>query len=207
MQFPLRRMRLRTYSFGNYKPRAGTRGLAVRIDWKTHRPRRHLGWDLLAPIGTPVYAITDGWITWRGLAHGYGLLLQFKFEHRGKQYYALYCHLSSVTSKLGWVKEGTVLGQTGISGWEEDARNYRKEHHLHFEIRDTESRSAPQAGTLRGTVDPGKVLGYYFYPYGRERQTGWSFPNLWNELTGLLPWRPIKPEAETEDYGGELLKP
>ena len=168
MQFPLRVMRLRHYSLGQYKPRAGVRGLAVRIDLATCKPRRHLGWDLVAHIGTPVYAICDGWVTSRRFVTGYGLLLQFKFELQGRRYYALYCHLSSATHGLTWVKEGTVLGHTGISGWEALARHYRREHHLHFEIRTTASLLVPDAGTLHGTVDPGKVLGYYMYPYVKE---------------------------------------
>jgi murein DD-endopeptidase MepM/ murein hydrolase activator NlpD len=199
-------MKLRIYSFGRYRPRAGTRGLAVRIDQAAGRPRRHLGWDLLAPVGTPVYAVANGWITWRGNAHGYGLLLQFKFEHLGKLYYALYCHLSNATHKLGWTKEGTVLAHTGISGWESDARRYPKEHHLHFEIRDTASLAPPQMGTLYGTVDPGKVLGYYFYPYGRDIHTGRPRPELWKDLTGLFSGKTIRPTRASEDYGGELLK-
>jgi murein DD-endopeptidase MepM/ murein hydrolase activator NlpD len=124
-----------------------------------------LGWDLLAHVGTPVYAICDGWVTWRGNVKGYGLLLQLRFELRRRRYYALYAHLSIATHHLGWVSEGTVLGHTGISGWEADARHYPKEHHLHFEIRKSASLARPEVGTLYGTVDPGEVLGYYMYPY------------------------------------------
>lgn len=182
MQFPLRRMRLRIYSFGNYKPRAGTRGRAVRTDRATGHPRRQLGWDLLAPIGTPVYAICDGWVTWRGPVKGYGLLLQFKFEQRGRRYYALYGHLSTAAHGLAWVKEGTVLGHSGISGWETDAKHYPKEHHLHFEIRTSASLSRPETGTLHGTVDPGKVLGYYMYPYALDAIPARPSQKLRNEF-------------------------
>jgi murein DD-endopeptidase MepM/ murein hydrolase activator NlpD len=123
---------------------------------------------LLAPIGTPVYAICDGWVTWRGSVKGYLLLLQFKFEQRGRRYDALYGHLSSAARGLKWVKEGTILGHTGISGWEAEARHYRNEHHLHFEIRTGASLSIPETGTLHRTVDPGRVLGYYMYPYAMD---------------------------------------
>jgi murein DD-endopeptidase MepM/ murein hydrolase activator NlpD len=164
MQFPLRRMILRIHSFGNYRPRAGTHGRVVCTGHSTGHSRRHLGWDLLAAIGTPVYAISDGWVTWRGTVKGYGLLLQFKFEHGGRRYYALYSHLSSAAQRLARVREGTVLGHTGVSGWGADARHHPKEHHLHFEIRSSASLSSPESGTLHGTVDPGKLLGYYMYP-------------------------------------------
>jgi murein DD-endopeptidase MepM/ murein hydrolase activator NlpD len=188
MQFPLRVMRLRHYSFGQYRPRAGTRGLGVRTDCNGH-PRRHLGWDLLAPIGTPVFAVCDGWVTWRGYVKGYGLLLQFKFELRGRRYYALYGHLSSAAHGLAWVKEGTVLGHTGISGWEADARHYRREHHLHFEIRSTASLSKLEAGTLHGTLDPGKVLGSYMYPYVKEPVPAQTIKRQ-SRNEGLL-WQPV----------------
>lgn len=151
MRFPLDVMRIRPFQFGKYDPVSNTFG-KVRV----HHTRAHQGWDLLAPPGTPVYAIADGDITSR-FSPSYGNTVTLKFKLAGKTYYAFYAHLSAISRTNVCVKEGTVLGKTGTTG---NARGIpRSEAHLHFEIR---TKAAPASG-LHDRIDPGEVLGYSVY--------------------------------------------
>jgi murein DD-endopeptidase MepM/ murein hydrolase activator NlpD len=125
---------------------------------RSHGRRIHQGWDILAPVGTPVKAIASGRI--EGVRdHGdYGL--QILLHLAGLQYhfhdlYAFYAHLSNVVVIEGWhVCEGEVMGFTGISG-----NAHGTGPHLHFEI-----RTAPWPGRgTHGRIDPGEILGYQYY--------------------------------------------
>jgi murein DD-endopeptidase MepM/ murein hydrolase activator NlpD len=120
--------------------------------------RPHQGWDLSAPVGTPVYAITQGRI--RDVREGgaYGVRITLEFQHDGRTLYAIYAHLSAVACADGQsVQEGDLLGFTGKTG---NASSLpAADDHLHFEI-----RSRFDAGTgLGGRVDPGTLLGYQIY--------------------------------------------
>lgn len=126
--------------------------------------RAHQGWDLAAPVGTPVFAIRPGRIVDVRDEGDYGVQVTLEFEHGPRLLYAFYAHLLSVRCAEGEpVGEGATLGYTGMTG---NARHLSaRESHLHFEV-----RTAPRPGRgLVGRVDPGEVLGFQAYSSPRER--------------------------------------
>lgn len=125
--------------------------------------RPHQGWDLWAPVGTPIYAVADGLIEFVKINSGdYGTQICASFENTqtpGSLLYVFYAHLSQVyvTEKM-WVQEGQMLGLTGKTG---NAKGFTsiEDEHLHFEVR---TEAAPGLG-LKGRLDPAKFFGYDLY--------------------------------------------
>jgi murein DD-endopeptidase MepM/ murein hydrolase activator NlpD len=118
--------------------------------------RPHQGIDLVAKVGTPVYAVAPGMIEWIQPHNGeYGCCLLQSFRWRdGKVYYAFFAHLSAT-----YVREGQEVGprmsgiaRSGVSGMPAATHP-----HLHFEIRSLPDRH-PGAG-MRGRVDPFQFFG------------------------------------------------
>lgn len=101
---------------------------------KDGTPRPHQGWDLTAPVGTDVMAVSAGDIIDTPNVGDYGMQILLKFTHEETTYYAFYAHLGSIAVKTGdKVTEGQVIGKTGMTG---NAKKLKKsEAHLHFEIR------------------------------------------------------------------------
>jgi len=125
--------------------------------------RPHQGWDLWAPVGTPIFAVAEGIVEFVHLNSGdYGTQICMSFENPqtpGTLLYAFYAHLSQVFVKAkDWVTEGQLLGLTGKTG---NAKGFKsiEDEHLHFEIRDI---SAPGTG-LKHRMDPAKFFGYDLY--------------------------------------------
>lgn len=125
--------------------------------------RPHQGWDLWAPVGTPIFAVGSGTIEFVYVNAGdYGTQICLGFENPqspGTLLYAFYAHLSQVyVKKNSWVDEGQMLGLTGKSG---NAKGFKsiEDEHLHFEIRDL---AAPGTG-LKHRLDPAKFFGYELY--------------------------------------------
>jgi murein DD-endopeptidase MepM/ murein hydrolase activator NlpD len=78
--------------------------------------RPHPGIDYAAPIGTPVWSVANGRVTYMGWAGGYGRLV--KIEHAGG-YESYYAHFSRFAPglKLGSVvRQKQVIGFVGASG-------------------------------------------------------------------------------------------
>jgi murein DD-endopeptidase MepM/ murein hydrolase activator NlpD len=125
--------------------------------------RPHQGWDLWAPVGTPIYAVADGVIEFAKTNAGdYGSQICMSFanpQNPEQTLYAFYAHLSQiyVVAKI-FVGEGELLGLTGKSG---NASGFKsiEDQHLHFEIRDA---AAPGKG-LKNRIDPAKFFGYDLY--------------------------------------------
>jgi murein DD-endopeptidase MepM/ murein hydrolase activator NlpD len=138
---------------------AGTRGEGLRNAGR----RAHQGWDLYASVGTPVFAITGGTVVRTENdpknSTGFGRYISLQFTHvnprdgRLTTFYAFYAHLESISVKLGAVREGAVLGHTGISG-----NAAGGPPHLHFGILTVPD---PRKG-LSSNVDPGDILGYLY---------------------------------------------
>jgi murein DD-endopeptidase MepM/ murein hydrolase activator NlpD len=79
-----------------------------------HRYRPHLGVDLRASKGTPIYAIADGKVIYSGWMGGYGKVV--KINHGGG-YISLYAHQSRLKVKKGqYVKRGGLIGFVGSTG-------------------------------------------------------------------------------------------
>jgi murein DD-endopeptidase MepM/ murein hydrolase activator NlpD len=87
----------------------------------------HLGIDIAAGEGAPVYAADSGVVTVAGWSnYGYGNMIQI--DH-GNGYSTLYAHLSAIfVSVCQSVSRGAQIGNAGNTGNSEGA-------HLHFEVR------------------------------------------------------------------------
>lgn len=87
---------------------------------------QHLGVDLDAEQGTPIYAINDGQVVFAGELTVYGKTIII--DH-GLGIYSLYLHLSEFkTSKGLMVERGEIIGLTGNTGWSTGP-------HLHLSIK------------------------------------------------------------------------
>ncbi len=87
----------------------------------------HLGIDIAAGEGAPIYAADSGVVVFSGWATGgYGYMIMI--DH-GNGYQTLYGHLSQVSAGCGSsVGQGSVIGYAGATGNATGA-------HLHFEVR------------------------------------------------------------------------
>ena len=97
---------------------------------KRRNGRSHSGIDILAPVGTPVYAAKSG-IAFRGeVPTGYGKYIMI-YHPDGYQTY--YGHLSEwVADSTKHVRRGELIGYVGKTG---NAASLSMQPHLHFEIR------------------------------------------------------------------------
>lgn len=88
--------------------------------------RSHSGVDLAAPMGSPIYAPSDGYVSAAAWNGGYGLFVAL--EHGGGMQ-TRYGHMSRVSVASGqFVKAGTVIGYVGSTGNSTGP-------HLHYEVR------------------------------------------------------------------------
>jgi murein DD-endopeptidase MepM/ murein hydrolase activator NlpD len=81
-----------------------------------HYNRPHKGIDLAAPIGTPIYSIGDGRISYIGKQNGYGNMIKINHDH---QYTTVYAHMLRFQKgmRIGtYVKRGQMIGYVGQSG-------------------------------------------------------------------------------------------
>lgn len=99
-----------------------------------HR-RPHLGIDLAAAYGTPIYAAQDGRVIYTGHEfRGFGRLIMIEGLHGFATFYA---HLSKIKVHQGQiVKKGFLIGSMGKTGRATGV-------HLHFEIRKNRSPVDP----------------------------------------------------------------
>jgi murein DD-endopeptidase MepM/ murein hydrolase activator NlpD len=78
--------------------------------------RPHHGIDYAAPVGTPVWAVADGKVIYRGWAGGFGNLV--KIRH-ARGYVSYYAHLSHFVSNLKvgqTVRQKQLIGYVGQTG-------------------------------------------------------------------------------------------
>ncbi len=102
-------------------------GYGSRTHPVTGDKRFHLGLDLTANVGTPVFATADGVIELaRKSNKGYGNML--KVEH-SFGFMTLYAHLQKFNVKTGqFVKKGDIIAWSGNTGLSTGP-------HLHYEVR------------------------------------------------------------------------
>lgn len=95
---------------------------------------QHLGVDLDAHTGTPVYTINSGMVVFTETLRVYGNTL---IVDHGLGIYSLYLHLSSFSVVKGeMVTRGQIIGYSGNSG-------YSLEPHLHFSVKVDGARVDP----------------------------------------------------------------
>ncbi|MEM9326759.1 MAG: M23/M56 family metallopeptidase [Bacteroidota bacterium] len=94
----------------------------------TGKMQMHLGLDVVAPIGTEVYATADGVVTEAKIdpeAWGHSVVI----THEDKRFQTLYAHLQKFVVKAGdRVEQGQVIGYIGSSGRSTGP-------HLHYGVR------------------------------------------------------------------------
>lgn len=95
-----------------------------RLDPITHHVQPHYGVDLAAPTGTPIHAIGDGIITYKGWERGYGNTIKIRYNQHDLSLYAHLSHYAKV-HEHEHVKKGQVVGYVGMTGWATGP-------HLHF---------------------------------------------------------------------------
>lgn len=92
--------------------------------------RHHAGIDLLADVGTPIFASRRGVVVEARENNGMGKYVEIK--HNGGLT-TIYGHLSEIDVSRGqMVRQGDLLGRVGKTG---NARNPAMKAHLHFEVR------------------------------------------------------------------------
>jgi murein DD-endopeptidase MepM/ murein hydrolase activator NlpD len=100
-------------------------GFGMRLHPILHIRRMHEGIDIIADVGSPVYATGNGKVAFVGHRGGYGLTVEL--DH-GYGYRTIYAHLSKVLVKEGQkVTRGTQIAKTGDSGLSTGP-------HLHYEV-------------------------------------------------------------------------
>jgi len=118
----------------------------------------HTGADLLAPIGTPIYAVAPGVVrvvAQPGELRGYGRVVVL--DHGQGRGFTLYAHLSAAHVTKGQaVAEGQQIALSGASG---DRSEFDVVPHLHFEWL---SRWPPRGRDL-DRADPTVFLGRFGY--------------------------------------------
>jgi len=86
----------------------------------------HTGIDMPAPKGTPVFAVSDGYVRFSGKSGANG---EFILIEHGDGILTGYAHLSKRKVRVGEiVKLGSVIGEVGSTGLSTGP-------HLHFEVR------------------------------------------------------------------------
>ena len=93
-----------------------------------NRIRAHKGVDYAASRGTPIKAVGDGKVIFKGRKGGYGRVLILQ---HGSKYTTLYAHMKSYNRKIkkgSRVEQGQIIGYVGSSGLATGP-------HLHYEFR------------------------------------------------------------------------
>lgn len=110
---------------------------------------RHLGTDLHADTGTPVYAINDGRVVFVNNLNDYGNTL---IVDHGLGIYSLYLHLNEFKVSLGdMVKAGDVIATVGNTG-------YSLYSHLHFSVKINNGTSLASVDPLRFIKSANKII-------------------------------------------------
>jgi murein DD-endopeptidase MepM/ murein hydrolase activator NlpD len=101
-------------------------GSAYGDSWGAPRSggRRHEGVDMLAPTGTPIYAVVSGTVNFRQNRLG-GNAVSLAGDNGNRYYYA---HLSRYEGASRRVNQGDIIGYNGDTG------NATGVPHLHFEV-------------------------------------------------------------------------
>ena len=134
-----------------------------QVRYNSNGSRRwHHGFDIKAPIGTPVMSVCAGTVRGVGNNGGYGLCVLIEHKVKGRSYFSFYAHLSSSQVKSGQqVNKGTVIGRSGTSG---NAAGMRGEdEHVHVEYRTSAH------GGARSSKNPNAILKTRFYSADPKR--------------------------------------
>ncbi len=102
--------------------------------------KMHAGIDLNTSWHCPIMTISDGKVIKVGIGSGYGNYIIIKHELPDETFYSLYAHLSKVYVLPNQeVKQGNIIAAEGGEPNVDLNPGMSTGHHLHFEIRRTES--------------------------------------------------------------------
>lgn len=115
------------------------------------RTAPHWGIDIVAPLGTPVYATKQGLVLRAGTRSGYGNTIEI--SHTGGDTCSVYAHLSQMRVRTGdSVEQGQHIGDVGYSGIPSASAG---NSHLHFEVH---SGATTNFAAGRHRLDPASWL-------------------------------------------------
>jgi hypothetical protein len=162
----------------------------------------HAAEDYKRPAGTPVYAMTDGRVSYSGPAGGYGWLIII--DHPQANLYSLYGHLSPSRWKLVRgtpVKRGDLIAYLGDPDENGGSAEQPLEPHLHFGVRAGQQADYPGRGEWRfmagwtrscpqdlGWLQPSAVITSQEIPPGGYPQPAMGFLVRWGSellVTGI----------------------
>ncbi|MFB5677131.1 LysM peptidoglycan-binding domain-containing protein [Paenibacillus terreus] len=112
--------------------------------------RHHEGTDILAPLGTPVYSVTDGVVTNYGWSTLGGWRLMIKTANGYSLYYAHLSKYADDVAKGSVIKKGQMIGYVGSTGYGPEGTSGQFVPHLHVGIYDAS-----------GAVNPFNSLKYW----------------------------------------------
>jgi murein DD-endopeptidase MepM/ murein hydrolase activator NlpD len=78
--------------------------------------RPHYGIDYAASTGTPIFAVADGQVVYRGWSSGYGKLVKVRHTNGFVSYYAHMSRFAGTVSSGDWVHQKQVIGYVGSTG-------------------------------------------------------------------------------------------
>ncbi|MDQ7075995.1 MAG: M23 family metallopeptidase [Gammaproteobacteria bacterium] len=97
----------------------------IRTDPFSGKPQMHKGIDFAGKMGSSIYAVASGVVSWAGKRHGYGQLVEIQ---HGNGYSTRYAHGAKVLVQKGdLVSQGQEVAKMGSSGRSTGP-------HLHFEL-------------------------------------------------------------------------
>jgi peptidoglycan LD-endopeptidase LytH len=135
------------WGVGGYNEKRGNMYLAPQ--YKSRR-NIHMGIDIWAPAGEPVYAVLNGEVVYtanHAQEGNYGGTIVLRHKIEGEEIFALHGHLS--VNSLERSKEGHEVKAGDIIGWLGDAsENGNWPPHLHYQL----SRKDPGEADMPGVV-------------------------------------------------------
>ncbi len=97
----------------------------VRTDPFSGKPQMHKGIDFAGKMGSGIYAVASGVVSWAGKRHGYGNMVEIR---HGNGYSTRYAHSAEVLVQKGdLVSQGDEVAKMGSSGRSTGP-------HVHFEL-------------------------------------------------------------------------
>jgi murein DD-endopeptidase MepM/ murein hydrolase activator NlpD len=152
--------------------------------------RMHSGLDFSAGYGAPIYAATDGRVTYAGRKGGYGKFV--KLKHAGSLATG-YAHMSRIAVRSGQrVRRGQIIGYVGSTGLSTGP-------HLHYELYRNGRAINPQS--VRFTTRA-QLSGEQLARFRARREMLLSL-EPGNALTPLAPPPIEQPEREIERLTGK----
>jgi hypothetical protein len=155
------------------------RRISSTFSWKRLHPiykiyRPHLGVDYAAPIGTPIVASGDGYVSYKGTKKGFGNYLEIKHSYNFVTCYGHLRNFARGVSKGRRVVQGQVIGYVGNTGESTGP-------HLDYRVR----RKGKYINPLKMTIPAAMPVNDEYRPQFNHL-VAQLLPHLENEAKGRL---------------------